>query len=176
MGYFEGLTSGSFKTSHDGRKLFFPWGALGRGYVLASEDDERSLRSRVKAWMVVNMLLTMLILLAFPQRYAILAAWVLISTGFYLAWLRFLLRRLDRADERLSFGESMTSQANAYGPAVLWFGTIASLVFVLGGILLFLSQSDQSLVGLAGVAFFGLCAAMFIRMLVLRHRTEQMEA
>jgi hypothetical protein len=29
MGYFDGLASGSFKTSQDGRRLFFPWGVLG---------------------------------------------------------------------------------------------------------------------------------------------------
>jgi hypothetical protein len=36
MGYFDALTSNAFKTAPDGRKLFFPWGVLGRGYVLAS--------------------------------------------------------------------------------------------------------------------------------------------
>ncbi len=34
MGYFDGLTSGSFKTAEDGRRLFFPWGVLGSGYAL----------------------------------------------------------------------------------------------------------------------------------------------
>ncbi len=37
MGYFEALTSSSFKTTKGGQKLFFPWGTLGRGYVIPSE-------------------------------------------------------------------------------------------------------------------------------------------
>ena len=30
----DALTSGYFKTAPDGRKLFFPWGVLGRGYTI----------------------------------------------------------------------------------------------------------------------------------------------
>jgi hypothetical protein len=31
MGYLDALTSGSFKTTEDGERLFFPWGPLGDG-------------------------------------------------------------------------------------------------------------------------------------------------
>ena len=44
MGYFDALTSGYFKTAPDGRKLFFPWGVLGRGYAIDSEQDYERLR------------------------------------------------------------------------------------------------------------------------------------
>jgi hypothetical protein len=37
MGFFNALTSSGFKTGQDGRKLFFPWGVLGRGYIIDSE-------------------------------------------------------------------------------------------------------------------------------------------
>jgi hypothetical protein len=36
MGYFDVLTVGCFKTAQDERKLFFPWGILGRGYIIPS--------------------------------------------------------------------------------------------------------------------------------------------
>ncbi len=35
-GYFNALTAGYFKTGADGRKLFFPWGTMGRGYAIPS--------------------------------------------------------------------------------------------------------------------------------------------
>src|SRR5206468_824899 len=57
MGYFDGLTSSSFKTGQDGRKLFFPWGAMGRGYTIESERDYERLRSQVKSYIIVSFVL-----------------------------------------------------------------------------------------------------------------------
>ena len=45
MGYFDALTSGTFKTTPDGKRLFFPWGTLGRGYIVGTETDYERLRS-----------------------------------------------------------------------------------------------------------------------------------
>ena len=57
MGYFDALTSGYFKTAPDGRKLFFPWGVLGRGYTIDSEQDYERLRRQVKAYTIVSLVL-----------------------------------------------------------------------------------------------------------------------
>lgn len=57
MGYFDGLTSGSFKTTQDGRRLFFPWGVLGSGYSIATEQDYQRLRQQVKGYMIVSLVL-----------------------------------------------------------------------------------------------------------------------
>ena len=46
MGYFDALTSGYFKTTPEGRKLFFPWGVLGRAYAIDSQQDYERLRRR----------------------------------------------------------------------------------------------------------------------------------
>ena len=47
MGYFDALTSSYFKTAADGRKLFFPWGVLGRGYLFDSDRDYERLRRQL---------------------------------------------------------------------------------------------------------------------------------
>ena len=52
-GYFDALISGYFKTARDGRKLFYPWGAMGRGYAIASDRDYERLRRRIKIYQVV---------------------------------------------------------------------------------------------------------------------------
>ena len=39
MGFFDALSSGYFKTGADGHHLFFPYGAVGRGYVLRSRTN-----------------------------------------------------------------------------------------------------------------------------------------
>lgn len=169
MGYFEGLTSSSFKTTEDGRRLFFPWGVLGRGYLVGSEDDYGRLRKQVKTYMVVSLLL----IIVAPNLFREYNVGVSVAlTGaclvFYLAWMGILLPRLNAADEGLSLKESMTSQARAHGPIVLWLLTIVSLVLVAGGLLMFVAEPGSRLVALASILFFGFCAAMFIRMLLLR--------
>jgi hypothetical protein len=57
MGYFDALSSASFKTSHDGRRLFFPWGVLGRGYVIEYEQDAKRIEQEIKIFMIVALIL-----------------------------------------------------------------------------------------------------------------------
>ena len=57
MGYFDALTSGYFKTTPEGRKLFFPSGVLGRGYAIKSQQDYERLRRQVKAYTIVSLVL-----------------------------------------------------------------------------------------------------------------------
>jgi hypothetical protein len=167
MGYFEGLTGSSFKTTEDGRRLFFPWGPLGRGYAIGSEERYGRLRKQVKAYMVVSLLPVILAPIIYHGCIISFAS-AAISLTFYLAWMWVLLPRLAPADERLSFKESMTSQARAHGPVVLWLLTIISLVFVAAGLLMLVAEPHGLVIALAVILFFGFCATLFIRMLVLR--------
>jgi hypothetical protein len=170
LGYFEGLTSGSFKTAQDGRRLFFPWGVLGRGYVLASEEEYLRLRRQVKAYMVTSLLLV-IFTPNLAHGYIIAGALLVLLFGFYLIWMWFLLGRLEVANEGLSWNESMASSARAHGPVVVWLLVIGSLAFVGCGILMLIVQPGSWPVALAATLFFGFCAAMAIRMLILRRRT-----
>jgi len=53
MGYFNDLADGCFKTSRDGKTLFYPWGWLGRGYVVPSAKISERLRRQMRVWMKV---------------------------------------------------------------------------------------------------------------------------
>ena len=129
MGYFDALASGSFKTTADGRRLFFPWGLWGRGYVIGSEHDYEQLRRQITIYNIVVMVLIIgtLTWLGFVAGLVIGAALIV----FYLAWSQYLLRGLQPSDETLSLGESMTSQARTLSPALLWIGELASIAFPL---------------------------------------------
>ena len=174
MGYFEGLTSGSFKTTEDGRRLFFPWGVLGSGYVIASEPDYQRLRRQVKTYMVVTLAAVIASGMYDPYRAPLAAAAALVC--FYLAWMWSALPRMERSDEKLSLRESMTTQARAHGPVVLWLLEIASIVFVMSGIAIFVFDPGSRLTALFCTAFFGLCAAKIARLIVLRNRTSATRA
>jgi hypothetical protein len=165
MGYFDALTSGSFKTAPDGGRLFFPWGIWGRGYALASEQDYQRLQRQIKIYYIVSMALIIGPAVANISVAVIIAALLL---GFYLVWMLSLLHRLQPSDERLSLQESMTTQAHLHSAAGLWLLEIVALAFVCGGVLILIFDRSNWLIALPSIGFFGLCAAVFARMLVLR--------
>jgi Ca2+/Na+ antiporter len=174
MGYFDGLTSGSFKTTQDGCRLFFPWGVLGSGYAIASEQDHLRLRQQVKAYMVVTLVLVIASGMYEPYLAPLAAAALLVC--FYLAWMWRVLPRLQRSGEKLSLQESMTSQAQAHGAVMLWVLEIGSIVFVISGIAILVFDPGSRLTALFCTAFFGLCAAKIARLIVLRNRTTATRA
>ena len=174
MGYFDGLTSGSFKMTEDGRRFFFPWGVLGGGYTIATEQDYQRLRRQVKTYLVVVLTAVILAGMYNPYRAPLAAAAVLVC--FYLTWMWRVLPRMERSNEALSLRESMTTQALAHGPAVLWTLEIASIIFVISGIAMLVFDSGSRLTGLFCTAFFRLCSAKIARLLVLRRRMGATQA
>jgi hypothetical protein len=173
MGYFDGLTSGSFKTTQDGRWLFFPWGVLGSGYAITSEQDYQRLRQQVKVYMIVSLVLV--VASGSFEGYVVpVVVGVLLAT-FYLAWMWHVLRRLKDSGESLSLQESMTSQAHAHGVVMLWLLEIGALALVGGGVFMLVVDPRQWPVALASIILFGLCAAKIGRMLVLRRRNTSVE-
>lgn len=169
MGYFDALASSSFKIAPDGRRLFFPWGVLGRGYVIGSEPDYERLRRQITIYNIVALALIVgtLALVGFPAGLVVAAVLIVL----YVARTLYLLRGMQPSDERLSLQESLTAQASAHNPTTLWLLEIASLAFVGMGIFLFLAEPDNRLIALATIAFFGFCAASIAFMLVVRRRT-----
>ena len=169
MGYFDALTSGAFKTTPDGRRLFFPWGALGRGYEIGPEQDYETLRRRIKLWTIVGLVLILvaLPLLGFLAGFIVSAAMI----AFYCVWMRYVLRSLRPSAERLTIRESMITQARAQSPVLLWTFLIVSIAFVLASVFILIVTPDKWPVAIAGMVFFGACAAVFAFMLVQRQQS-----
>jgi len=166
MGYFDALTSSAFKTTPDGRRLFFPYGVLGGGYLLASEQDYWRLQRQVKIYMIVTLVLIIGASATGNYVWAGIIAAVLIAV--YVVWTSFATRGLAPSDERLSLTESMTTQARTHNVGVLWALEIVSLLFVAGGIFILMVDPASRLLALVGIGFFGMCAIAFARMLMLR--------
>jgi len=173
MGYFDALTSSSFKKASDGHWLFFPHGILGRGCILESEQAYETLRRRFKAYIFITLVLV--IGASALHRYAAAIVLGLLYSAFYEVWTRFQRRGLQQSDERLSLEESMTSQAVGHNAVTLWLFEIGALVFVGFGIFfLVMTSADHRdwLVVLASTIFFGICAVVFGCMLVVRRRSR----
>jgi hypothetical protein len=165
-GYFDALISGYFKTAQDGRKLFYPWGAMGRGYAIPSDEDYERLRRRIKIYQIGSLLA---VVGAVAVKFYLVAFVIAgLSVAFYRAWTPYLVRGLQPSDERLSLQESMATQARAHGAVGLWLLEIVALMFVATGVVMLVVASDKRLVALTSIVFFGACAAAFAHMLVLR--------
>ena len=170
MGYFDGLTSGSFKTAQDGRRLFFPWGYLGRGYVLASDDEAERLRRQLKTYYIV-----MLVgILGTSGFHAFITSAVVagVCIVFYTIWAHRQVAKLEPAGEAMSFRDSSTLQARAFGARALWLLEICSLLFVAGGIFMYVADPANRAVAMLTTIFFGCCAAAIGYMLVVRRRVS----
>jgi HAMP domain-containing protein len=170
MGYFDGLTEGQFKVAEDGRRLFFPRGLWGRGYVVDSESEFQRLRRQMKIYQAVALVL--IIAAVVPRQYNpyLVIAVALLLIVFYLVWSRSLAARLQPAEDRLRWQETSAAQARAFGPFVLWFLEIVTLAFVALGIAIWLTDPTSRLLATGTIAFFGLCAAYGAYLLVLRGR------
>jgi len=168
MGYFDALTTGSFKTGADGSKLFFPWGVLGKGYVISTDAEYQRLRQQVKAYLIVTLILIIGLNAVFGLRLMVMGGLLLVL--FYGGWMLYLLPRLVPSGEKLSLQESMTSQARTHNVVTLWLLQIASIVFVIIGTVLLFGDSQNRLIGLSSVLFFGVCAIFIGRMILLRQR------
>jgi hypothetical protein len=170
MGYFDALTSSCFKTAHDGRKLFFPWGVLGRGYVIPSNADYERLRGQLKIYTIVSLLL--IIAAAAFRNYLAAFGIAAILILFYFGWARYLMRGLQPSEERMSLNESMATQAVHHGAIGLWVLEIISLLFVAIGLFMFFTDPSGHLLALGSIIFFGFCAVVLMRMIMLRRRSH----
>jgi Ca2+/Na+ antiporter len=170
MGYLDALTSSYFKTAQDGRKLFFPWGIWGRGYAVDSQQHYERLQRKLKAYTLVSLVL--IIAAAASQEYVAALGVAALLIVFYVVWSRYLLRGLQPSDETLSLQESMRSQARAHSAVALWLLEIGALAFVGCGILILVIDPGNWLIAVGAIVFFGVCAGIFMGMLVLRRHAE----
>ena len=157
-----------FKTAADGGKLFFPWGVLGKGYVIGSDANYERIRGMRKIFLGISVVLIVAVLVI--QRrdpfalYAVAAGYI----AAYAMWTRFAVAGLLPAQERLTMREVIGSHPKAYSPFLLWPLEIGALLFVIGGIVVLMKDPSHWSSELGGIVFFGLCAVSFAYMLVLR--------
>jgi hypothetical protein len=168
MGYFDGLTSGYFKTAQDGRKLYFPWSYWGRGYVMPSDQAYENVRRQLKIFQAV--FLVLVIASAGLQHFIVTVAIGVLALLFYAVWSRSLVKGLPVADEQLTLKASQMSRAQAFGPVILWVLEIGALIFVASGLFVLFARRSDWQTGLFATVFFGVCAAVFAYMIVLQRR------
>ena len=169
MGYFDALANGAFKRTTSGKMAFYPWGKIGKGYEIQTDEQYEQIHGFiVRYYMMV---------LPIAIGAGVFLKWfALVVVPFaavpYVLWLRKWTRILPTTDERLTFKESYEAQAAAHSPVMLWVLLAISLIFVLAGAAIVISGGDI-LTGLVCAVFFGCCAAVFWFMIAARRRLKR---
>jgi hypothetical protein len=156
MGYFDALARSSFKQV-EGRWLFYPWGALGRGYAIPTESQYLKIHTWVKRSLQIWLPLVILT--------GILAgwAWAFVLLPVFGVWyftrIRTLTKGLEATTEHMTVGESYRAQAQGHSLPMLWFLEVGSVAFVAAGVVILALDPRQWLIAIASIGFFGACAA-----------------
>jgi hypothetical protein len=156
MGYFDGLTDGVFKTDREGKLLFYPWGILGKGYVLPNDSKKQQVRKFLSLWYKVSLPVIIGVGVGIGWIFTV-PLLVLVFLWYYFTTAR-LLRELSTTSTRLTLRESYTNSAKSHTTASLAFMLAVSILFVLAGLLVLLVKKEEWVIALASILFFGLCA------------------
>ena len=76
MSFLDRVTDSGFKTNNRGQVAFYPWGILGKGYFLGSDEKERQVRRFAGRHLLSGAGLVVLTI-------------VTVGLGFGLLWLPF---------------------------------------------------------------------------------------
>jgi hypothetical protein len=168
MGYFDALTSSSFKATEDGRRFFFPWGTLGRGYLIPTVEEFDRLRSHVKTYLLISFSLIIITVNWGSFLGAVAVLTILIVP--YAIWARGQCHRLKETNEKLTMSESIAGQARFHSTITLWLLEILALTLVAAGVFIVIMDTRNWLVGAGSILLFGLCAFVFAWMITAKRR------
>jgi hypothetical protein len=112
-------------------------------------------------------------LLVGPRGHFVVAVTVaLLFVSPYAILVRIQCQRLQRASERLRFGEEIERQAREQSAVGLWVLAIGSLLSVAMGLVIVFVEPAEWIAGLVFLVGGGLSALVFARMLLVRWRTR----
>lgn len=137
MGYFDGLASGVIKKDQQGRGVYYPWGILGKGYVLPDEARETAIKKTLILFYQMLFGLIFLHLFVFKNMLLISLAG-LVMIGWFLFKSRQLTADCAISTEKLTMKEAYTNSAQKHNVYVLWFFLVVAVIATVMGLLMLL--------------------------------------
>jgi hypothetical protein len=153
--YFNRMANRLFKIDDKGRSLFYPWGYLGKGYIVTDKATENNIRLFIAYYYAVCFVLIAGLFFTGYIKYSyvfILPIFIIWGTG-----VRYFTRNLETTEIRLTFTESMTRFAKTRSKAILFLTVIIGCFLVAMSIQTYLSQRS-TWAGLAVIFFIALTA------------------
>lgn len=138
MGYFDGLASGIIKKDKNNNSVYYPWGILGKGYVLENEEKEQEIKKMV----ILFYQLFFAIFILFALLFKMLPIFIVGTLGLLIWFLvksHQLTKNCPKSDEKLTLKEGYSNSAKAHNIWMLYVLLAVSIVFTLLGLFLLLS-------------------------------------
>ena len=171
MGYFDGLASGIVKKDKNDKLVYYPWGLLGKGYVLPNTERETAIKNMVILFYQIcfGVFFVHLFLL---KNILILAVLILALVVWFLVKSQQLTKDCPKSDEKLTLKEGYSNSAKAHNKTVLWILLGASILFTLGAIALLFSGKTLAL-GILGPVLFGTCTCTWAIYYMIQVKNKQ---
>jgi hypothetical protein len=168
MGYFDGLASGIIKKDKDDNAVYYPWGILGKGYVLPDAERETAIKNMVILFYQIffGILFLHLFLLKNILIFAILTIALLV---WFLLKSRQLTKDCAVSDEKLTLKEGYTNSAKAHNKTVLWILLVVAVIATLGGIAVIFS-GKLLMLGLIMTLLFGASSVAIYYMIQVKNK------
>ncbi len=158
-----------FKTTTDGKRIFFPNGVLGKGFVVDSDETYQRLRAYYK-WRFLFVFFAAAILPKLFTWYGVFLAVVLFGLAYRFS-IGQLTKDLPIADERMTFQDALENNARTFalGAVTLWFVVVFGVFFLFIGAILTTAPATRY-PGL-GIALFGMTVMFWaVRTLIKKRR------
>ena len=171
MGYFDGLASGIIKKDKSDNAVYYPWGVLGKGYVLPNATRETAIKNMVILFyqIFLGMFFGHLFLLKNALIFAVLVIALVI---WFLVKSHQLTEDCPKSDEKLTLKEGYTNSAKAHNKTVLWILFGVSIVFTIGAIAL-IFKGKTLFLGLFLTPLFGACSWAIYYMITVKNKQEK---
>jgi len=159
VGYFGGFIDISFKKDGKGRTVFYPWGILGRGYILP-DDTKDIIRKKLKRSYQVCLTLVILTKIFLPSWVSIFLV-LPVLLGVLAIFEKRLVRGFEISPDRLTLSDTRSTLARSQSLSTTWFLEICSVIFVLAGIFILVTSPNQWFIAILSISLFGLSAYIF---------------
>jgi hypothetical protein len=163
MSFFDEMGNRYFKSARDGRMLFFPWGRLGRGYVVASREDYE--RKHRRLGILITIWLVLVVVMVF-WNYGLAFIALDLGIALYAAWVFYAVGSLNPSEERLPVVRRGLANRGVV-TAFFWLGQLTTLTGFGLSIFVLVVKPGNRLVTVAILAFFVLCSVAVARLLIL---------
>lgn len=163
MGYFDGLASGIFKKNKQNQSVYYPWGVLGKGYVLPDAERETAIKNMVIMFYQLFFAIFIMFFIFFKN----ILTFGLGTIGL-LIWFLYKSKQLTKecpvSDEKLTLKEGYTNSAKGHNLWMLYALLAISVIFTLVGFAMLISGKAVG-AGLMLSILFGACCAAFVYMI-----------
>lgn len=162
MAKLEWMTGSLFKKDESGNTLFYPWGVLGSGLIVDSDEREEQIRAFIKKSYIIGFIVILgaQILFGSMHSFFVLILW---CSWYYFSVKKFR-NELPRTTVKLTVSEGFRKGAEVYNLPFLVIGAILSIGVVVSGFYI-LSSGGDDIIGFSAVGFFALCTIAYFYMI-----------